>query len=166
MCTGLSTLRPSDPCRSMFPIIQRCRTSISLTSPRPCLAAPGLCDVATNTPPLPFFCSLWFLATEEDESEREGIEKTTKAADLKHFQLLQDEIFLQGVIAGQDDHLLYCTFVWKQNADVPLDVTQTHRNERKENCRADCCWKMNPRVCFPFASVCFWISPDSRDQFP
>lgn len=54
----------------------------------------------------------------EGKKTRNG-EKGRKNTDLKHLQLLQDQILMQGLIAWQHNYLLNCTFVWGQKADMP-----------------------------------------------
>lgn len=157
-------------------IALHCRPSICWMPPCLCLSAPGLCVVAKHALLLPAFD----LGKEKGwkwkgKKKKKGEERQT--ADLKHFQLLQDQIFMQGMIGWQHNHLLYCTFVWGQKGDVSQVVTRHIFNNHVKQIWLHTLHKDCPEMCAfsetkkknyfkSIASVCFWIKHDSPDQFP
>ena len=134
-----------------------------------CLFVSGLCGVAKLAllpPP-----RLWFWDDESKSGikrkEKKTKQKTKQAADLKHFQLLQDQIFMQGLIAWQHNHLLHCTFVWGgQKTHTVNTHPLTNRVKQIWLC-SDACEKLEyerskktnkPRVCFPLHVFAFELA--------
>lgn len=63
--------------------------------------------------------------------EKKGEKQQT--ADLKHFQLLQDQIFMQGIVAWQHNYLLNCPFVCGAESRRACSHSHTHNAHKFNN---------------------------------